>query len=774
MEPTISPCTTRNPSCEQCALHAGCKTVCLWGEGPLDARVVVVGQNPTGQDDSAGRPFVGPSGKLLDQLLSEAGIDRTSDVYVTNAVKCMTPNNREPSPAETKKCKPYLDAELDRLRPKVIITLGNTALKAVTGKTGVTKQRGNFLERNGVPVISAFHPAYALRSPQFIGELKADFLRAATFLNPIPPGDIAWQYGGDDTEHDYDQPVWAFDIETNGKELDDPALEVLMLGVNDGRTITVYVGANIKRGYEKLVLAAQRGIRIWGHNSIGFDCEVLYKKYGIYFYSDDTMILSHCIDENAPLGLEAQCCTNCGVKPWKKQVTWEWARMSADELRQAATYNAEDCHNTMLLVKHHVRKGRELGIDKTYEITQRATQVFDHSVNRNGIAINLPALRHLKDELRCNALDAQMKFEQIVGHQVNLGSYKQVGQVLYNEMGLPVRRYTDTGQPATDEYTIKTLKLDVKEFGGFKPEAEQALDALLKCRENTKLASMLSAYEEKTAADGRLYFNTFTWRTTTGRTTADQGFQQWPHDKRVRGLLTAPEGWKLIEIDYAQLQMRLAAEVSQSPSMTAIFREGIDPHTFMAARLTGKIMADVTSEERYVAKPVNFGLLFGGDDYTLQKQALLDYDLVLTREEAKRFSDIFHETMQLEPWYARVATELKANGCVRAPLGAIRHLPNIYAGDSKMRVEALRQAINFPVQNFEVMIAYIALWETFRRGLRIVAFLHDAIYLEVPDDYVPTATKIAREVMVSEVPRILSERYDLRLAIPLDVDIKVK
>lgn len=768
----------RNPNCDLCPLHAGAKTVCLWGNGAPDARVVVVGQNPGQNEDREGRPLIGASGKVLDQLLADAGLDRQTDVYVTNAVKCVTSMNREPSASEAKRCRPYLDDELAGLRPKVIITLGNTALKAVTGQSGITKKRGQFLEREGVPVVPTFHPAYALKqggSPDIIEKMKSDFMRAATFVNPPPSRDLVWEWGSPDTDpHDYNSLIWSFDIETNGKDIGDPAFRIIMLGIDDGRTRVIYREEYVRFGYARMQKAFhQHHVRLWGHNSIGFDAEGLSRKHGFYLPVDDTMILAHVIDENAPLSLEAQACTQLGVPNWKQQVTWEWDKMTDTDVLRCADYNAEDVRNTRELAYKLIGRATEQKLDRAYEITKQATIVFDHHANWNGVAINLPKLRKLKDELRANALDASLKFEQIVGHPVNLGSPQQVAQVLYKELGFTPVRFTETGAPSTDKFSIKTLKL-AETFGGPQDKAAQALDALLACRTNDKLASSLEAYESKTSPNGRLYFHTYTWRTTTGRTTADQGFQLWPHDPRVRELLTASPGNVLIEADYAQLQMRLAAEISRSPQMLKIFQDGIDPHTLLAARLTGKEMSAVTKEERYFAKPCNFGLLFGAEPYTLRKQALEDYDLAISEYDARRAHDIFHETYCLEPYYASVAKELRENGFVRDPLGGIRHLPNIYASDPKLREEALRQAINYKIQRFEVYIAFLALWGAYCASLRIVAFLHDAIYIEVLREEAAAAQETLRRVMVEGVPRVLAERYDYRLAIPLDIDLKVR
>jgi uracil-DNA glycosylase family 4 len=737
--------------------------------------MVVIGQNPGREEDADGRPFIGASGKLLRNMLAQAGVD-VARVYFTNAVKCWTPDNRKPELTEIKACRPYLELELAALAPKVIVVLGECALQALLSKKGISHARGQVHYWRNVPVIATFHPAYALRSPQHSGDLQSDLNRAATFLAPGTPAPHEWSWGQEGLDsHDYRAVAWSYDIETNGKELGDPDLRILLLGIYDGKTCVVYGPNNIRLGVQRLVKARQVGVRVVGHNAIGFDAEYLCRFYKEYIESDDTMILAHVIDENTPLGLEQLACTYLGVRPWKAQVTWDWSELREDDLKAAADYNAEDAVHTWDLANKLFALSKELGTDRCYDIMKKGTIVFEHHVNHNGIAIDVPRLRVLRDELHAEAQEAGARFQEIVGHKVNISSPQQVAVALYKTLDLAPPKYTSKGKPSTDEESLKELIL-ARSWRGDEP-AKAALDELLKARKSGKLATMLKSYESHAVQTGghwRIYPRYFTWRTTTHRSTADKGFHQWPHNPQVRGLLTAAPGHVLLAADYSQLQMRIAAQISGSPQMRRLFSENIDPHTFIASKITGKRMEDVLKEERYVAKPVNFALLFGAEPFTLRVQALKDYNLVLSEDQARVYHDIFHDAYRLDAWYARVARELRETGMIRSPLGGIRHLPNIYAKDQRQRNEALRQAINAPVQDLEVMIAYLAMWEAYQRGLRIVAFLHDAIYVEAPEDCVEEQSNLLREIMENGVPAVLSSEYAYPLCVPLRVDIERK
>jgi uracil-DNA glycosylase family 4 len=143
------------------------------GEGPADARVVLVGEAPGAREDATGRPFVGPAGKLLDLLLDEAGLAR-SEVFITNVVKARPPGNRDPKPDEVAHHRPWLEAQLDVIAPEVVIPLGRHAMgRFVSGPT-ITEAHGQVVEAGGRRVMPWFHPAAALHNQRLRETLFAD------------------------------------------------------------------------------------------------------------------------------------------------------------------------------------------------------------------------------------------------------------------------------------------------------------------------------------------------------------------------------------------------------------------------------------------------------------------------------------------------------------------------------------------------------------------------------------------------------------------------
>ena len=170
-------------TCTRCPL-AGGRTQVVFGRGDPGADVMFVGEGPGADEDAAGLPFVGRSGKLLDRLIAEEmGLAR-AEVYVANVVKCRPPGNRDPRPEEMTACRPWLDAQIDRVDPRVVVTLGNVATRALLGRPdGITKLRGQTYPWNRRRLIPTYHPSAVLRgSPGAMAAMRGDLVRAKLAL----------------------------------------------------------------------------------------------------------------------------------------------------------------------------------------------------------------------------------------------------------------------------------------------------------------------------------------------------------------------------------------------------------------------------------------------------------------------------------------------------------------------------------------------------------------------------------------------------------------
>ena len=159
--------------CTRCTLSQK-RTTAVPGEGNLAADIVFIGEGPGFHEDQQGRPFVGPAGKLLEELLKSIGLDR-QDVYIANMVKCRPPNNRDPLPGEIQACRSHLDKHLELIGPKVVVTLGRYSFSKFFPDTPIGKARGRPRNWNGLVIYPVYHPAAALRNGSLRSTLEEDF-----------------------------------------------------------------------------------------------------------------------------------------------------------------------------------------------------------------------------------------------------------------------------------------------------------------------------------------------------------------------------------------------------------------------------------------------------------------------------------------------------------------------------------------------------------------------------------------------------------------------
>lgn len=152
--------------CTKCVLHCT-RTHSVFSDGNPKAPLMLIGEGPGQNEDATGVPFVGKAGQLLTQILASVGIDRKNDIYICNTVKCRPPDNRKPLPEEMQACFPYLKAQIDLIKPKIILLAGATAMEDILGiKSGITKVRGQWFDTpyNGAKAMPIFHPSYLLRN----------------------------------------------------------------------------------------------------------------------------------------------------------------------------------------------------------------------------------------------------------------------------------------------------------------------------------------------------------------------------------------------------------------------------------------------------------------------------------------------------------------------------------------------------------------------------------------------------------------------------------
>jgi len=167
-------------ACQKCALAQG-RSLAVPGEGPENSQIVFIGEAPGYHENRLGRPFVGAAGKFLEELLASIQM-RREDVYICNVIKCRPPNNREPLPSEIEICRPYLDRQLELIRPRLIVTLGRYSMARFFPQASISKIHGRPTKFGNLLVLPLFHPAAALHQPKYRSDIEQDILKIPQIL----------------------------------------------------------------------------------------------------------------------------------------------------------------------------------------------------------------------------------------------------------------------------------------------------------------------------------------------------------------------------------------------------------------------------------------------------------------------------------------------------------------------------------------------------------------------------------------------------------------
>ena len=376
-----------------------------------------------------------------------------------------------------------------------------------------------------------------------------------------------------------------------------------------------------------------------------------------------------------------------------------------------------------------------------------------------GVALDLDALAVLASEFGGEIARLEAEIHTDVGHEFNLGSPKQLEQVLFNELGLPPGKRTKTGY-STDASVLEDLR-----------PAHPMIDKLLEWRVYTKLRSTyVDALPTLIAADGRLHTTFHQAVAATGRlSSSDPNLQnipiRTPLGRRIRRAFVAGDpDHVLLAADYSQIELRILAHVSGDEHLRDAFARGADIHRETAARVLHKDAADVTLGERSMAKMVNFGIAYGMSDFGLSSR------VNIPRAEAQEFINTYFATYSGISYYMlAIKEQARTAGFVTTLLGRKRSIPELAARNPTLRAAGERMAINMPIQGTAadiVKIAMIRLEERLRAGgfrARMLLQVHDELVLEAPRGEVDRLVPVLRETMESALP----------LDVPLTVDVKI-
>ncbi len=397
-------------------------------------------------------------------------------------------------------------------------------------------------------------------------------------------------------------------------------------------------------------------------------------------------------------------------------------------------------------------------LDFVYASIELPTREVLFRMEREGVLLDSVLLRAQGVELGERVFALEEQAYQLAGQPFNLGSPKQLGDILFGKMNLPVVKKTATGQPSTDEEVLQQLA------------ADYPLPKLL--LEHRTLSKLKSTYTDKlpqmvNARTGRVHTSFGQATAVTGRlASTDPNLQNIPvrtqEGRRIREAFVAPAGHVLVSADYSQIELRIMAHLSGDESLLRAFAEGADIHRATAAEIFSVPLADVSADQRRYIKAVNFGLIYGMSAFGLAVQ------LGIERAAAQLFIDKYFARYPGVAEYMRRTRELaRAQGYVETVFGRRLWLPDINAGGGPRRQAAERAAINAPMQGTAadlIKLAMIAVqkWiDESHSGTRLILQVHDELVLEVPE------TELDR--VKQELPRLMAGVAQLRAPLVVDV-----
>lgn len=709
-----------NPACRRCGLWQGKRSVCVPGEGSLYSEVLVLGEAPGQTEDKENRPFVGRSGKLLRSALEEVGFP---DVRIENPVRCQPPKNRTPRSSELEACRLYTVQLVERMpNLKLIVALGNVPLKEVTNQQNVLKRAGTpelheYLGRN-FTVMPCVHPSYCMRKPGYLPKFIGDLRAALKVLRGEHAGDDLYRLAeGRAAVREIKRftaskrPV-AFDFETT--DLYPWRGQILRVSFYNGRGKAVscaWDSPDVVRAFmdfatssvEKIVqnVKMESG---WCETHLGVPLRNVIA---------DTQIMSKREDEERPASLAVIVSVHVpeliGFKIDSEQALTEGEEWWTVDAKVLGMRNALDSLATWRAWK---RMAEILGPDQM-EAHLSMDLPIAKAVGRLttvGLAFDRDRMLEMRETYLDQAREAESRFRQL-GFESSLASPQQLAREL-KENGIDTRAWNPSGAMSTDNGALAGVIRAVAENpkdedGNDLSWAAETCQHILDYRRAMKVVSTYIVGYGRHMRNGLIHSSfrfpgTETWRLSS----SDPNLQNIPRADKgpFRDCVVSrhKRGW-LVEVDYSQAELRVLAALSQDPYMLDIYRTGGDIHAATAEAIWGP---GWTKEQRSLAKPVNFGRVYGGDANTMMGELEKD-EIYLPLSECQRFLTAWNNKYPVAGAYM---DDLRWNAQqdlrVEAPFGhVVRHLTVGTRGLSHVA----KSGANFPLQFAAAMMTNIAL-----------------------------------------------------------------
>lgn len=782
-------------ACHDCNLCAFSSPTCIWGAGPSKAKVMVVNSYATEQDEQEGAAVMPSS---LVERLGAIGLD-PEKVYYTNAIKCACPRGTKYKVGDIKKCKQHLDKEIAAVQPTYVLVLGAQALKA-TVDGSITELNGVMVEKDGIKYMPSYSPGIVYRDPG-----KAPFVEKAMnnfkammegSLEGLPELDIRLITNMRELKRafhhlkDNNYLHLSYDIETTGLVRFEDEVNLFGFG-NDQVQYIIPLEARYsplkgaRLAQRKLIRTCvnwlNRNAKALVAGNGKFDDLFLKYRFGVRpNITFDVVLASHILNENTPNGVKENAVLECNAPEWDVDKDLKTGKYKTREKYQEyLTYLGYDIYYEYKLYKvFHKKLKEDRALMKLFYHLYMPGIISYETVEEHGVFIYPQQFKKVRKHLESEREAIEKQLLKLAKHEVNWNSPAQIQKLLYEELKLPVIETTESGSPSTSEATLMQLR-----------DKHPIVELILKYRGvNIQISHFIDGWINRMW--GRRLFPNFKLHgTVTGRTSCtDPNLQQVPRDPIIRNLVGAPEGWSVVEIDYSQAELRIAAIMSGDETMKRIYQTGGDIHTHTYEMITGEKVSDdkyIKKEQRKKAKAVNFGFVYGMGWRKFKIYARDNYGVDLTDKEAEQWRERFFQAYHFLPkWHSKQRRIVQSMGQVRSPIGRLRRLPDIYSTDKSKKAEAERQSINSPVQGFGSDLTILGMSEIMGNAqyydpdyvldkdkFFVIGTVHDATLFEVRNDYLMEFCPRAKHIL--EHPKALEDVFHFDTDVPIVADVAV-
>lgn len=724
-----------------------------------DTEVIVVGEAPGKTEVEQQEGFVGRTGTHLEKEFKRAGVYPYSK---TNVVHCHPPGDATPGNKAVNCCMAQHTMNEVEGYP-VVVLVGNTAIKAFFPGAKAGKLRGNFLHHPDYPgqrFYCMYHPGYAVRGNEGRRQFRLQVQRLARYLNEDGVGFDIYNGSGQDflshlNEVLSNTDTISFDLETDRLESWQSGGHIKSVALTGDGEEALFVHEDEAHFDPALQMIAEwmkdPGHKVIGHN-VGFDTDWMEHTVGFSCQAKtlDTMRLFYDLDDKVMVSLKDLVSEY--LDGYRHMV---YDPEDCDDPEQLRMYNSEDVIYPWRLFHEYITELDDDQLDLYLRVGSPSAQ-FYRRITSTGIHFNYDEWERAKSELaerRAEELEAWQDEDpdfnpSIVGSYENpsSGYSKELQRYLYDTKDLPVKSRTQKG-PSTDGNTIQQL---------IDEEGAEYLEHLLEVRE---IDAWLTRYvypmkRKHVEDDGRIHADYNHCKTDTGRPSSENpNMQNIPRASLIRRMYGAPEGYRFIEADYSQMELRIMFSLANQQNAIEDYNQGVDAHLQTAMEITGKTdPSEITSEERSNAKAPNFGLIYQPytDDTwrTVQRQAK-QFGLDWSQERAEEFAEAFYSRYDKHPELCnRILDQLRRNrGTIKTVVGHKWHYPDWNHENDHKREHVERAVINSHGQGtcaYMTALTGIAMQRYIsERGLypaiQTVNMVHDSVAVQVREDLVPEA-----------------------------------